>query len=246
MKVGRDEFLIDPALQEENDERYEDGKGLIGGDPSRRPTQGRPIPESQPYFRLMDISPEKRARLDMFLQARPLEVEVGFGSGEFLVGRAAVHRDRHFLGFEVKRHLCRAVVRRTQREGLDNLWAGDEDARWVLPQLNLAGRVEVMHVLFPDPWWKRKHQAKRLFRTPFVALVSELLVPGGLLHVRTDVDGYAQMVEMVIGEFGSFSRNQPELASAFDEHPPTRREEFCRSIGRPFWVLAFQRQGQEL
>jgi len=268
LPLGRPDFDVDPGQQQEAIERYDDGRGLIGGDPNRRPAhvRWRPIPEQQPYFRLIDVSAEKRARLGAFLGGEgeegevgkegkegregkvgeesgggALEVEIGFGTGEFLLGRATANPERRFLGFEVKRDLCRLVVRPIQQAGLTNVWISDDDARWALPQLRLAGRVEVIHVLYPDPWWKRRHQVKRLFSLPFLDLVHELLTPGGLLHVRSDVEGYARLVEQVVTEHGGFLANQPTLATAFDADPPTRREAHCREINRPFWLLGFRK-----
>ncbi|MEZ4561094.1 MAG: hypothetical protein R2854_32425 [Caldilineaceae bacterium] len=262
-RVGRDNFDVDPEQQQEATERYDEGRGLIGGDPNKRPDhiRWRPIPEEQPYFRLIDISAAKRARLDGFLHegtegkegkegkereaddsARALEVEVGFGSGEFLLGRSARLADRRFVGFEVKRDLCRAVVKEALAAGQDNLWISDDDARWALPQLALAGQVDVIHVLYPDPWWKRRHQVKRVFTLPFLDLAHDLLVPGGLLHVRSDVEGYAGFIDELAGEHGGFSANDPALAAQFDADPPTRREAYCRSIDRPFWTMAFARR----
>lgn len=264
-RVGRAEFDVDLARRQEAVERYGEGRGLIGGDPNRRPAhvRWRPIPEEQPYFRLIDISQEKRARLEAFLAegesseklvetasghraiglSRPLEVEIGFGTGEFLLGRASAHPDRRFLGFEVKRELCRSVVQQIEHGALGNLWIGDDDARWALPQLGLAGQVAVVHILYPDPWWKKRHQVKRLFTPPFVELLVELLETGGLLHVRSDVQGYARFIEQAIGEHGGFSADDPALARPFDENPPTRREAFCQEIRRPFVIMAFRRKG---
>lgn len=269
LPLGRPDFDVDPGQQQEAIERYDDGRGLIGGDPNRRPAhvRWRPIPEEQPYFRLIDVSAAKRARLADFLGAelsgteenseqldrfaepvrrveslQPIEVEIGFGMGEFLLGRAQAQPGRRFLGFEVKRDLCKLVVRSIQQAGLDNAWISDDDARWALPQLGLAGRVDVIHVLYPDPWWKRRHQVKRLFSLPFLDLVQELLAPGGLLHVRSDVEGYARLVEQVVAEHGGFSANDPALTAPFDADPPTRREAYCREINRPFWVLGFRIQ----
>lgn len=268
LRVGRPDFDVDPSQQQEAIERYDEGRGLIGGDPNRRPAhvRWRPIPDEQPYFRLIDVSAEKRARLADFLRgeiggpqrsseelggpggvaqsvrtSQPLEVEIGFGTGEFLVGRAEANPGRRFLGFEVKRDLCRGVVKQVQRAGLENVWISDDDARWALPQLGLAGRVDVIHVLYPDPWWKRRHQVKRLFTPPFLDLLHELLAPTGLLHVRTDVEGYAQFIEQVVAEHGGYTTNDPTLAAAFDADPPTRREAYCREIDRPFWSLGFRK-----
>lgn len=268
LPLGRPDFDVHPGQQQEAIERYDDGRGLIGGDPNRRPAhvRWRPIPEEQPYFRLIDVSAEKRARLADFLEGElggtvrnsgelspavesagnvrsqaPFEVEIGFGMGEFLLGRSQAQRGRRFLGFEVKRDLCRLVVRSIGQAGLGNVWISDDDARWALPQLGLAGRVDVIHVLYPDPWWKRRHQVKRLFSLPFLDLVHELLIPGGLLHVRTDVEGYAQFIEQVVGEHGGFDANDQALAALFDADPPTRREAYCREISRPFWVLGWRK-----
>lgn len=267
-RLGRGDFDVDPEQQQEAIERYDEGRGLIGGDPSRRPAhvRWRPIPEEQPYFRLIDVSAEKRARLADYLAGElegtqrnwenvdkavgivqtdrtpgPLEIEIGFGTGEFLLGRAGANPGRRFLGFEVKRDLCRGLVAAAQRAGLGNLWVGDDDARWALPQLGLAQQVGVIHVLYPDPWWKRRHQVKRLVSLPFLDLVHATLAPGGLLHVRSDVEGYARYIEQLVAEHGGFSANDPALAAAFDADPPTRREAYCREINRRFWVLGFRR-----
>lgn len=265
LRVGRDQFAVDPTQQQEATQHYDDGRGLIGGDPFRRPAhvRWRPIPEEQPYFRLIDISAAKRARLGDFLggaegnREEPggegvvgaarrtegaLEVEIGFGTGEFLLGRSLAQAGRRFLGFEVKRDLCRAVVRTAQAADQENLWISDDDARWALPQLDLAGRVAGIHVLYPDPWWKRRHQVKRLFTLPFLDLIHSLLLPGGLLHVRSDVEGYAAYIGELVHQHGGFDAGELSLAAQFDADPPTRREAFCRSIDRPFWMMAFVRQ----
>ena len=92
------------------------------------------------------------------------------------------------------------------------------------------------------PWWKKRHQVKRLFNPPFVELLHELLTLGGLLHVRSDVEGYAEFIEQAVKEHGGFSVNDPTLATPFDENPPTRREAYCREIGRPFWVMCFAKR----
>ncbi len=72
LRLGRADFDVDPGQQQEAIERYDEGRGLIGGDPNRRPghVRWRPIPEEQPYFRLIDVSAEKRARLDDVLCTR--------------------------------------------------------------------------------------------------------------------------------------------------------------------------------
>ena len=84
-------------------------------------------------------------------------------------------------------------------------------------------------------------RAKRLFKPSFVALVHELLAPRGILHVRTDVEGYAQLIEESMADHSGFAPNDPTLASLFEADPPTRREAFCLSINRPIWIQVFRK-----
>ena len=60
--------------------------------------------------------------------------------------------------------------------------------------------------------------------------------------VRSDVEGYAGYIEQSVAEHGGFSANDPTLATSFDENPPTRREAYCREIGRPFFIMVFQQE----
>ena len=79
MRLGRDDFEVDPEQQQEATERYDDGRGLIGGDPNRRPDhiRWRPIPEAADYLRLIDVSGEKRALLEEFLHGKGNEGKEG-------------------------------------------------------------------------------------------------------------------------------------------------------------------------
>ena len=73
---------------------------------------------------------------------------------------------------------------------MGDLWLSDDDARFNLPRVVADGRVDIFHILFPDPWWKTQHIDKRLFSPPFVDLLAAKLRPGGLLHFKSDVQEY--------------------------------------------------------
>lgn len=242
-RVGREVFETDANRLEQALTRYDEGKGLIGGDPRRRPRWLHPLPpEPARAFRLHQSSPEHLERLRAFLQAGgPLEIEIGSGRGEFILAWAARHPDRRFLAFEVKWKLMQRLVERAERLGLTNLWVSDDDARYDLPRLLPPASVAVIHILFPDPWWKPKHQSRRLFIPPFIATMAELLQPGGILRVATDVPGYAEFIVAQVTAHPAFSAPQPDLAAAFAEAVPTSRQAFCDAIGRPYQYLYFQR-----
>ena len=245
-KVGPDEFTVDEARLQRALERYHEGKGLIGGDPRKRPRWLHPLPpEPARAFRLLQSSPEHIQRLKRFLTAAPLEIEIGSGPGDFILDRAQKHPGRHFLAFEVKWKLVRDMTLRAQKRGIENLWVSDDDARFDLPRLLSPNSVDVFHILFPDPWWKPKHQARRLFTPPFVDALALLLKPGGVLRAATDVPGYADLMREVVEAHPDFLPHNPELAAQFADAAPTSRQAFCDKIGRPYQFFYFQKAGSE-
>ncbi len=239
-KIGPDAFMVDEARLQKALARYNEGKGLIGGDPRKRPRWLHPLPpEPAPAFRLLQSSPEHLERLRIFLNAAPLEIEIGSGPGDFIFDRATRHPERHFLAFEVKWKLVRDLVQQVQAAGLENLWVSDDDARFDLPRLLTPNSVDVFHILFPDPWWKPKHQPRRLFAPPFVDVLALLLKPAGILRIATDVPGYAEVITEVVEAHPDFSPHNPDLAALFADAAPTSRQVFCDKIGRPYQFFFF-------
>ncbi len=242
-KVGPDEFTVDEARLQQALARYHEGKGLIGGDPRKRPRWLHPLPaEPAPAFRLLQSSPEHLARLHRFLSSTPLEIEIGSGPGDFILDWAQKYPHRHFLAFEVKWKLVRDMVQRAQKQGISNFWASDDDARFDLPRLLQPTSVDVFHILFPDPWWKPKHQPRRLFSPPFVDVLALLLKPGGILRAASDVPGYADVIQQVVEGHADFLSHNPELAARFANAAPTSRQAFCDKIGRPYQFFYFQKR----
>jgi len=243
-KVGPDQFTTDEARLQRALARYHEGKGLIGGDPRKRPRWLHPLPpEPAQAFRLLQSSPEHLARLNEFLtDSAPLEIEIGSGPGDFILDRAAKHPQRHFVAFEVKWKLVRDMVLKAQKRGITNLWASDDDARFDLPRLLPANSVDVFHILFPDPWWKPKHQARRLFVPPFVDVLALLLKPGGVLRAATDVPGYAAVIQEVVESHPDFLPHNPDLGQNFADAAPTSRQAFCQKIGRDYQFFYFQKR----
>ncbi|RME63601.1 MAG: tRNA (guanosine(46)-N7)-methyltransferase TrmB, partial [Caldilineae bacterium] len=82
---------------------------------------------------------------------------------------------------------------------------------------------------------------KRLFSPPFVDLLAEKIRPGGILHVKTDVQGYGELVCYLLEQHPAFSGNRPELLERIGSHVPTHREFWCQEHGLPVWAFAFQR-----
>ncbi|NOZ71672.1 MAG: hypothetical protein GXP38_07125 [Chloroflexi bacterium] len=242
-RVGRETFETDESRLQRALRRYEEGKGLIGGDPSRRPPAKHPsILTQPPAFRLLGSAPEHLESLQSFLKAAPLEIEIGSGRGEFILDWAAQHPQRHFLAFEVKSKLTRRILKKIQKQGLANIWVSDDDARYVLPRLLPPQSVDVFHILFPDPWWKPKHQIRRLFVPPFVEILVILLRPEGILRIATDVPGYAEQIQTMLSAHPQLVTTPAEITQRFRGATPTARQVFCDDIQRPYQFLYYSKK----
>jgi tRNA (guanine-N7-)-methyltransferase len=253
---GRMDFTWEELSEEERRQAYADweaGKGLIGGDPRQRPGSHR-LPEwgiNQPFFRVLaldDTRGDNGAHLAALLaSSKPLEVEIGYGRGDFLLDRALRHPDRFLIGYETKTKATRLMLQRIERAqarpgpAMGELWLSDDDARFNLPRVVGDGRVDIFHILFPDPWWKTQYVVKRLFSPPFVDLLAAKLRPGGLLHFKSDVQEYGELVRYLVETHAAFTPNDPSLSDRIGPHAPTHREHWCHRHGKPVYAYYFVR-----
>lgn len=252
---GRMDFAWEEPTAEEIAQAYADweaGKGLIGGDPRRRPN-AHLLPDwglGEPFFRVLAMEDERGmppagngAALRTALASEiPLEIEIGFGRGDFLLDRAQRYPERLLIGYETKTKAARLFLQRLPRFQLENVWVSDDDCRFNLPRVIPDGRVDIFHVLFPDPWWKPQHQVKRLFSPPFVDLLAAKLRPGGLLYFKSDVADYGEMVRYLVERHEAFAPHDPALADRIGDYAPTHREFWCARNNLPFHAYYFERR----
>ena len=129
-------------------------------------------------------------------EAQPTELEIGCGDGGFLLEWATRHPKKKFLGIERLLGRIRKLDKKGRRANLTNLRLLRIEERYVLQHLRPAAAFEAVHIYFPDPWPKDKHRRHRLIDEKFPALAQRILVPGGIVHLRTDdPDYFAQMQE---------------------------------------------------
>lgn len=168
----------------------------------------------------------------LFGRDAPVHVEVGFGNGDALAAMAAAHPENNYLGIEVHRPGVGALLRRVEAEGLANVRVACTDAREFLERRVPDGSLSGVNVFFPDPWHKKRHHKRRLVQAEFVALLARRLKPGGLLHLATDWEEYAQHMLAVLTAAGTFENTA-------EPGPFTPRPE-----GRA--LTRFERRGQRL
>lgn len=247
MRTGKGRtFSQDKQALKQADTSRETGRGIVGGDVTRVPGREKGLqayldPETiepglkrLPELRRLIQDPDEIADNEAFLAHRPLEIEIGYGGGQFLLGRAEAHPETHFIGFEIRRHLCVSMVKRIVEKKLSNIKIIYEDVRRCLPDLVADGSLQRCSVFFPDPWWKKRHVKRRIVVPSFLDLMAEKLQPGGILHIKTDVMPYAEQVEQVFEGEERFERQFASLDEHFEGDLPTEREAFCQERGLPW------------
>lgn len=179
---------------------------------------------------------------DGIAAASPLELEIGSGHGGYALAFARSRPGTTLVAIEQRRAFADALAAKAARRGFQNLVAICADARILAPRLFRAGSLAAIHVHFPDPWWKRRHERRRLLDDAMSRLLLQLLAPGGHLDFRTDVERYAAEALARLEEVGfenaagsgRFAPRDP------DEIPSTREKRYLES-GAPVWRLRMVR-----
>jgi tRNA (guanine-N7-)-methyltransferase len=123
----------------------------------------------------------------VFGRDAPVEIEIGAGRGEVLLAFAAARPERSFFAVEWGWRQVERIRERAARRELSNVRAVSGDARCIVRHLVPAESVAAYHVYFPDPWPKTRHRHRRLFQPGFADALARTLVPGGRVHVASDL-----------------------------------------------------------
>jgi tRNA (guanine-N7-)-methyltransferase len=134
----------------------------------------------------------------LFGNDRPVEIEVGSGKGAFLIAAAGANPGTNYLGIEIDRALQLYVATRLAKRGLRNARVAGTDARRLFHERVPTASVRAVHVYFPDPWWKKRHQKRRVWTPDFAADCVRVLTRRGRLHVATDVADYGQIIRELL------------------------------------------------
>jgi tRNA (guanine-N7-)-methyltransferase len=157
-----------------------------------------PALELNRHLKLPDHLPRPWDAAQLFGRIAPLEVEVGSGKGLFLQSAATANPEHDFLGIEIATKYARFAAARAARAELKNAVMVHGDAQPIFADLLPDGSLAAVHVYFPDPWWKKRHEKRRVLNERFVQHVERVLISGGSLHYWTDVrERYDETLELL-------------------------------------------------
>ena len=172
----------------------------------------------------------------VFSMTGPLELEIGCGAGGFALEHARRNPKLRLVAFEWRKKYAREVAFRKDKAALGNLKVIEGDARLEVPKLFLPGSLSVIHLQFPDPWWKRAHQKRAILQLEFTRLMLTLLAPGGRFDFRTDVQEVGERGLKVLEQAGFLNPLGPGVFHPYDpEDAPSTRERRYLASGAPVY-----------
>ena len=200
--------------------------------------QQRAFAELMPRFGL-EFRREPLDFAGVFGRTAPVIAEVGFGMGETTARIAAGNPASDYLGIEVHAPGVGSLLRQIDEGELANIRIVRHDAVEVMRDMVPPGSLGAIHVFFPDPWPKKRHHKRRLLQPAFVELAASRLVAGGLLHVATDWQEYAEEVLEVLGATPALANTAKGFAARPEWRPETKFERRGLKLGHAVWDLVF-------
>ncbi len=204
------------------------------------PGQERGLEQGLPRYglRLEEgvLQPQK-----VFGRQAPLTLEIGFGMGQSLLQMAKEAPEQDFIGVEVHRPGVGALLNGMLTDSVDNVRIYSCDAIEVLNQCVADESLDRVLLFFPDPWHKSRHHKRRIVQPAFAVLVHKKLKQGGVLHMATDWEPYAEHMLEVMNAAPGYKNLSADntWVPRPAERPVTKFERRGERLGHGVWDLKF-------
>jgi tRNA (guanine-N7-)-methyltransferase len=139
------------------------------------------------FRKLLDVS-------TLFGNSRPLALEIGCGTGHFILQQALRHPNMNFLAIDIYNKGCLKTCVKIDESGLQNVRIMRVEARWLMDKGLLPESLAAVYINCPDPWPKKRHRRRRLVNRDFLITMAHYLAPGGDFFFSTDFADYAVAV----------------------------------------------------
>lgn len=204
------------------------------------PAQQRAIDQLLPRYAI-EPGPGPLDPASLFGRQAPVWLEIGFGNGDALQHMAAAHPEIDFIGAEVHRPGVGRLLRAIDTKGLTNIRIFNGDATELLHTRVTDGALSRVLLFFPDPWPKKRHHKRRIVQPDFVREIARVLEPGGVFHLATDWEDYAEHMQAVVDAAPEFERLDNDCAQRPACRPRTHFEQRGERKGHRVHDLLYRR-----
>tara|TARA_B110000093_G_scaffold62067_1_gene67192 strand:+ start:557 stop:1234 length:678 start_codon:yes stop_codon:yes gene_type:complete len=166
-------------------------------------------------------------------------IEIGFGMGHTTAEIAKNLPDSNFVAIDVHSPGVGNLLNKIKENELSNLKIIQHDAVEVLEKMVLDESLDAIHIFFPDPWHKKRHNKRRLIQEPFLELVSRKLKKEGYVHVATDWQDYADWIIECFKKNKIYKTMNSDFSKKPSYRPKTKYEDRGINLGHQVWDIIF-------
>ena len=186
-------------------------------------------------------APEFLDFANTFSRNAPTVLEIGFGMGATTAEIAAAHPHTNYLAVEVHPPGVGSLCNLLDDQAIGNVRVIQHDAVEVLVHMIAPGSLAGIHIYFPDPWHKARHNKRRLVQQPLVALLASRLAANGYLHLATDWVPYAEHILQVLSAQSLLKNTATDYAPRPHWRPETKFERRGLKLGHEVRDLLFRK-----
>ncbi|WP_261816020.1 tRNA (guanosine(46)-N7)-methyltransferase TrmB [Vibrio gallicus] len=192
----------------------------------------------------IDYQDQKLVWEQVFGNANPVVLEIGFGMGTSLVEMAKNAPHKNFIGIEVHRPGVGACLALAREQGVSNLRVMCHDAVEVFENMIPDSSLHTLQLFFPDPWHKKRHHKRRIVQLDFAEMVRQKLSLGsGVFHMATDWENYAEHMIEIMNQAPGYENlaQDGDYIPRPEERPLTKFEARGHRLGHGVWDIKFKR-----
>ncbi|TBR41234.1 tRNA (guanosine(46)-N7)-methyltransferase TrmB [Marinomonas agarivorans] len=181
----------------------------------------------------------------IFGREADIVVEIGFGMGTSLIEMAKNAPEKDFIGIEVHPPGVAKLMMMAAEQDLKNIRVYCHDAIEVMQDCIPPASISCLQLFFPDPWHKKKHNKRRIVQTGFATKVASLLQDGGVFHMATDWEPYAEHMLEVMEQHEAYNNaaGEKQFHPRPEWRPLTKFEQRGEKLGHGVWDLIYLKKG---
>ena len=166
-------------------------------------------------------------------------IEIGFGMGDTTAEIAENLNKSNFIAIDVHSPGVGNLLNKIKEKELQNLKIIQHDAVEVLEKMIINKSLDAIHIFFPDPWHKKRHNKRRLIQKPFLELISKKLKKDGYIHIATDWEDYANWVIEIFNKNEMYKIKNSDFSKKPSYRPKTKYENRGINLGHQVWDIIF-------
>jgi len=153
---------------------------------------------------------------------KPLHLDMGCGSGDFLMNLAEFNNNWNYIGLEIRKKLVIKSKLKLKEKRINNLFFAFGNAEYLIEDCIGKYPVDIVKSVsfnFPDPWFKKKHHKRRIIQPQLIHKISQLIAKGGFISIKSDVEELFEYMDMTISNskcFVNYIFQDSEIFSSYN------------------------------